>query len=95
MNPTDSVVCYEKAIPIYIDIGKYNLAAKCNIAVAEIHERQRTNPDQAIKNYEAAAEPYETLCQDTQASKCRLHVAGYAAEYGLYEKAIEIYEEVV
>jgi len=93
-DPKEAVSCLEKAIEIYTDMGRFNMAAKHHITVAEIYESDAVDIEKAIQHYEQAADYYRGEESNTSANRCMLNVARYAAQLEKYDKAIEIYEEV-
>jgi len=93
-DPNEAVSCLTKAIEIYTDMGRFTLAAKHHITIAEIYESEVVDIDKAISNYEQAADYYKGEESNSAANKCMLKVAQYAAHMEKYDKAIEIYEQV-
>lgn len=89
-----SVECLTKAIEIYTDMGRFNMAAKHHMTVAEIYETEAADIEKAITHYEQAADYYKGEESNTSANRCMLNVARYAAQLEKYDKAIQIYEEV-
>lgn len=83
-----------RAIEIYTDMGKFSIAAKHHMTVAEIYEAELVDIEKAITHYEQAADYYKGEESKTSANRCLLNVARYAAQLDQYQKAIEIYEEV-
>ena len=90
----EAVACLQKAIEIYTDMGRFNIAAKHHMSVAEIYESELVDVEKAISHYEQAADYYKGEESRTSAHRCLLNVARYAAQLEQYSKAIEIYEEV-
>jgi len=93
-DPNEAVGCLQKAIDIYTDMGRFTMAAKNHITIAEIYESDVIDINQAIRNYEQAADYYKGEESNSSANKCLLKVAQYAAHLEQYEKAIDIYEQV-
>lgn len=89
-----AVECLQKAIEIYTDMGRFNIAAKHHMSCAEIYESELVDIEKAISHYEQAADYYKGEESTTSANRCLLSVARYAAQLEKYQKAIEIYEEV-
>lgn len=89
-----AVECMLQAIEIYTDMGRFQIAAKHHMTVAEIYEGELSDIDKAITHYEQAADYYKGEESNSSANRCLLNVARYAAQLGQYEKAIKIYEEV-
>uniref|UniRef100_A0A663F9T6 Alpha-soluble NSF attachment protein-like n=1 Tax=Aquila chrysaetos chrysaetos TaxID=223781 RepID=A0A663F9T6_AQUCH len=77
--------------------GRFTIAAKHHISIAEIYETELVDIEKAIAHYEQAADYYkgeESFQQVSSANKCLLKVATYAAQLEQYQKAVEIYEQV-
>ncbi|KAJ7365416.1 hypothetical protein OS493_005523 [Desmophyllum pertusum] len=85
---------FEMAINIYTDMGRFTMAAKHHITVAEIHESNAADLEKAIFHYEQAAQYYKGEESNSSANKCLLKVAMYSAQMEDYAKALVIYEEV-
>uniref|UniRef100_A0A8C8EJE9 Uncharacterized protein n=1 Tax=Oncorhynchus tshawytscha TaxID=74940 RepID=A0A8C8EJE9_ONCTS len=77
-----------------ITIGRFTIAAKHHISIAEIYENELLDVDKAIAHYEQAADYYKGEESNSAANKCLLKVATYAAQLEQYQKAIEIYEQI-
>ncbi|CAD5118496.1 DgyrCDS7193 [Dimorphilus gyrociliatus] len=90
----EAVSCITKAIEIYTDMGKFTIAAKHHITIAEIFENDMIDIEKAITHYEQAADYYKGEESNSSANKCLLKVAQYAAQMEQYEKAIDIYETI-
>ncbi|KAK0150100.1 Alpha-soluble NSF attachment protein [Merluccius polli] len=93
-DPHEAINCLSRAIEIYTDMGRFNIAAKHHIAIAEIFETELVDVDKAVAHYEQAADYYKGEESTSSANKCLLKVATYAAQLEQYPKAIEIYEQV-
>ncbi|KAL4239077.1 hypothetical protein ACF0H5_003780 [Mactra antiquata] len=93
-DPQESVNCLGKAIEIYTDMGRFTIAAKHHVSIAEIYESELADMDKAMSSYQQAADYYKGEESNSSANKCSLKVAQYAAQLERYEQAIEIYEEV-
>uniref|UniRef100_A0A671R3I5 Alpha-soluble NSF attachment protein n=1 Tax=Sinocyclocheilus anshuiensis TaxID=1608454 RepID=A0A671R3I5_9TELE len=74
--------------------GRFTIAAKHHVTIAEIYETELVDIDKAIAHYEQAADYYKGEESTSSANKCLLKVATYAAQLERYPKAIEIYEQV-
>ncbi|XP_045075953.1 N-ethylmaleimide-sensitive factor attachment protein, alpha b isoform X2 [Coregonus clupeaformis] len=74
--------------------GRFTIAAKHHISIAEIFETELVDIDKAIAHYEQAADYYKGEESTSSANKCLLKVATYVAQLEQYQKAIEIYEQV-
>ncbi|KAL7991280.1 hypothetical protein Chor_015536 [Crotalus horridus] len=63
--------------------GRFTIAAKHYITIAEIYESELVDIEKFI-----------TSVAFSSANKCLLKVAGYAAQLEQYQKAVEIFEQV-
>lgn len=90
----EAIASLSQAIDIYTDMGRFTIAAKHHVAIAEIYEAETAKLDQAISHYEQAADYYKGEESTSSSNKCLLKVAGYAAQLEQYTKAINIYEQV-
>ncbi|TRY88482.1 hypothetical protein DNTS_005162 [Danionella cerebrum] len=88
-DPQEAIKCLNAAIDIYTDMGRFTIAAKHHITIAEVYESEL-----AIAHYEQAADYYKGEESNSSANKCLLKVASYSAQLEQYQKAIEIYEQV-
>ncbi|XP_069500443.1 alpha-soluble NSF attachment protein [Ambystoma mexicanum] len=93
-DPQEAINCLIRAIEIYTDMGRFTIAAKHHITIAEIYETELVDIEKAIAHYEQAADYYKGEESNSSANKCLLKVATYAAQLEQYQKAIEIYEQV-
>uniref|UniRef100_A0A8C4R141 N-ethylmaleimide-sensitive factor attachment protein, alpha a n=1 Tax=Eptatretus burgeri TaxID=7764 RepID=A0A8C4R141_EPTBU len=93
-DPQEAINCINKSIEIYTDMGRFTIAAKHHITIAEVYESELVDIDKAIAHYEQAADYYKGEESNSSANKCLLKVAAYAAQLEQYQKAIEIYEQV-
>uniref|UniRef100_A0AAY4DCE5 NSF attachment protein alpha n=1 Tax=Denticeps clupeoides TaxID=299321 RepID=A0AAY4DCE5_9TELE len=93
-NWSEAINCLNRAIEIYTDMGRFTIAAKHHITIAEIYETELVDIDKAVAHYEQAADYYKGEESNSSANKCLLKVATYAAQLEQYQKAIEIYEQV-
>uniref|UniRef100_A0A8C1E1Y7 N-ethylmaleimide-sensitive factor attachment protein, alpha b n=2 Tax=Cyprinus carpio TaxID=7962 RepID=A0A8C1E1Y7_CYPCA len=83
-DPQEAINCLNRAIEIYTDMGRFTIAAKHHVTIAEIYETELVDIDKDPQPC--------TFC--ISANKCLLKVATYAAQLEQYPKAIEIYEQV-
>uniref|UniRef100_A0A673L296 Alpha-soluble NSF attachment protein n=1 Tax=Sinocyclocheilus rhinocerous TaxID=307959 RepID=A0A673L296_9TELE len=93
-NWSEAINCLNRAIEIYTDMGRFTIAAKHHVTIAEIYETELVDIDKAIAHYEQAADYYKGEESTSSANKCLLKVATYAAQLEQYPKAIDIYEQV-
>lgn len=92
---TEAVNCLLKAIEIYTDMGRFTMAAKHHQTIAEVYETEAVDLDRAVQHYEQAADYFKGEESNSSANKCLLKVAQYAAQLENYDKAIQIYEQVI
>jgi len=91
----EAIQCLDRAIEIYTDMGRFSIAAKHHVTIAEIYESTGLlDIDKAIIHYTQAADYYKGEESTSAANKCLLKVASYAAQQENYKQAINIYEEV-
>ncbi|XP_074387946.1 alpha-soluble NSF attachment protein-like isoform X2 [Zonotrichia albicollis] len=93
-DPQEAVTCLLRAIEIYTDMGRFTIAAKHHIAIAEIYESDLLDIEKAVAHYEQAADYYRGEESTSSANKCLLKVAAYAAQLEQFPRAIDIYEQV-
>uniref|UniRef100_A0A8D2ZVQ2 N-ethylmaleimide-sensitive factor attachment protein, beta b n=1 Tax=Scophthalmus maximus TaxID=52904 RepID=A0A8D2ZVQ2_SCOMX len=93
-NWSEAIKCLNASIDIYTDMGRFTIAAKHHISVAEILESDLVDIEKAIAHYEQAADYYKGEESNSSANKCLLKVGAYCAQLEQYQKAIEIYEQV-
>ncbi|XP_026777303.2 N-ethylmaleimide-sensitive factor attachment protein, alpha a [Pangasianodon hypophthalmus] len=93
-DPQEAIKCLSRAIDIYTDMGRFTIAAKHHITVAEIYEADLLDIDKAVVHYEQAGDYYKGEESTSSANKCLLKVAMYAAQFEQYQKAIQIYEQI-
>ncbi|XP_008584267.1 PREDICTED: alpha-soluble NSF attachment protein isoform X2 [Galeopterus variegatus] len=93
-DPQEAINCLMRAIEIYTDMGRFTIAAKHHISIAEIYETELVDIEKAIAHYEQSADYYKGEESNSSANKCLLKVAGYAAQLEQYQKAIDIYEQL-
>lgn len=103
-----AVDCYRKATEIFVDMGRFNMAAKAHTTIAEIYEAAlgggeatkttvlspEVCKDKAMVEYQKAADHYKGEEQRSSAAKCLLKVAALAAEVEQYQRAMHTFEEV-
>uniref|UniRef100_A0A8C6TZC4 N-ethylmaleimide-sensitive factor attachment protein, beta b n=1 Tax=Neogobius melanostomus TaxID=47308 RepID=A0A8C6TZC4_9GOBI len=93
-DPNEAIKCLNAAIDIYTDMGRFTIAAKHHISIAEIYESELVDMEKAIAHYEQAADYYKGEESNSSANKCLLKVGAYCAQLEQYQKSIEIYEQV-
>lgn len=94
MQFSEAVNCLLKAIEIYLEMGRFTMAAKHHQSIAEMYESEAVDLERAVHHYEQAADYFRGEESNSSANKCLLKVAQYAAQLENYEKAIQIYEQV-
>lgn len=93
-DPNEAAGCLLKAVDIYTDMGRFNVAAKHHQTIAEIYESDVADLEKAMHHYEQAADFFKGEESNSSANKCMLKVAQYAAQLENYDRAIKIYEDV-
>ncbi|EMP27345.1 Beta-soluble NSF attachment protein [Chelonia mydas] len=99
-DPQEAMNCLNAAIDIYTDLGRFTIAAKHHITIAEIYETELVDIEKATFPDLCAELAPDLQCGETKTraaltvGKCLLKVAAYAAQLEQYQKAIEIYEQV-
>ncbi|KRX18619.1 Soluble NSF attachment protein [Trichinella nelsoni] len=94
INPKQAIDCLLKAVEIYSEMGRFTMAAKYYMSVAELYESECNDPEKAMHHYEKAADYYKGEESKSSANKCMLKVAQFAAELEQYKKAADIFEEI-
>ncbi|KAJ7961130.1 Alpha-soluble NSF attachment protein [Quillaja saponaria] len=88
-----AISCLDQAVNIFMEIGRHNMAAKYCKEIGEAYELDE-NIEKATLYFERAAELLELSEATTSANQCKLKVAQFSAQFGEYQKAIRIYEEI-
>ncbi|CAI2355030.1 unnamed protein product [Caenorhabditis sp. 36 PRJEB53466] len=94
VQPERAVECLEKTSEIYTDMGRFTMAAKNHVSIAELYETELPDKEQCVKHYQQAADYYKGEEQKSSASKCLVKVAMYSAEMEKYSQAIAVFEEI-
>ncbi|KHJ78906.1 Aromatic-di-Alanine repeat protein, partial [Oesophagostomum dentatum] len=97
INPQLAVDCLLKTSEIYTDMGRFNMAAKNHVTIAELFETECPDTEQCIQHYQKAADYYKGEEAKSSATKCLIKVAqasSYAAQLEQYQKAISVFEEI-
>uniref|UniRef100_A0A8C6Z3K3 Alpha-soluble NSF attachment protein-like n=1 Tax=Nothoprocta perdicaria TaxID=30464 RepID=A0A8C6Z3K3_NOTPE len=71
-DPQEAVNCLGRAIEIYTDMGRFTIAAKHHISIAEIYETELVDIEKAIAHYEQAADYYRG--EESNSAPCPLRV---------------------
>ncbi|XP_072863580.1 alpha-soluble NSF attachment protein-like isoform X1 [Chlorocebus sabaeus] len=95
MTPLPALWMLEMLTKRQIPKGRFTIAAKHHITIAEIYETELVDIEKAIAHYEQSADYYKGEESNSSANKSLLKVAAYAAQLEQYQKAIEIYEQVL
>lgn len=91
-QPEKATGLLQKAVSIYTDMGRLNMAARQLKEIAEVNEKQGLK-EEAITFYEQAADLFETEGSNSEATKCKLKIAEFSGEMGRYQRAVELFEE--
>jgi len=89
-----AIECFNKAIDIFTDMGRFVMAAKHHSNVAELYETDSMDIEKAISHYEKAADYYDVDDSKSCANKCWLKVALHASQLEQYSKAVELFDKV-
>uniref|UniRef100_A0A4W4FNA8 N-ethylmaleimide-sensitive factor attachment protein, beta b n=1 Tax=Electrophorus electricus TaxID=8005 RepID=A0A4W4FNA8_ELEEL len=89
-DPQEAINCLNAAIDIYTDMGRFTIAAKHHITIAEVYESELVD----IEKVQYFGHNAHNNSPYSSANKCLLKVASYSAQLEQYQKAIEIYEQV-
>lgn len=105
-NLTSAAKCYEKfdikvavnylltAINIYLDLGRFLMAAKLHHHIADVYE-EHLNFREAIEHYEQAVDLYKTQESYVAANRCQLKMAQHlSADLYDFVKAGDLFEAV-
>ncbi len=91
VNPNEAVACLTRAVELYVDEGRFQVAAKQEQQIGELLE-EMGDMEQAITHYQTAADYFDGEGQASAAAKVKLKVADWCALNSQYARAIEIYE---
>uniref|UniRef100_A0A158P9N7 C2H2-type domain-containing protein n=1 Tax=Angiostrongylus cantonensis TaxID=6313 RepID=A0A158P9N7_ANGCA len=75
INPQLAVDCLLKTCEIYTDMGRFNMAAKNHVTIAELFEAECPDTEQCIQHYQKAADYYKGEESKSSATKCLIKVA--------------------
>jgi len=92
-NFTAASTAMAKAIDLYIEEGRLNMAAKYELELAGMYETDNDIPN-AINHYEAAADLYENENSTSSSNECLLKVAHIEASLENFPRAVELFEKV-
>ncbi len=94
LSNNKAVHCFNNAIKIYTEMGRFHSVAQLHQTIAEMYENQLDHLDHAVRHYEKAADFFELEECESSANSCWLKVANYASQLGEYQKAIRVYEQL-
>eukprot|EP00124_Ichthyophonus_hoferi_P003327 Ihof_evm2s283 gene=Ihof_evmTU2s283 len=92
--PDGAIVALSYAVECYTDMGKFTMAAKQEMMIAELYESEIVDLKKACEAYSQAADWFSGEDQTSSANKALLKVAMYSAQLEDYDKAVQIYEKV-
>jgi len=92
-SPSESIRCFKMGIEIYLDDGRFSMAAKHQKEIAEMFEAD-SDFQSSVEAYKLAADYYEGDNQASHANNCLLKVALISATLEQYQQAIDIYVQV-
>ncbi|KAI3748896.1 hypothetical protein L6452_12310 [Arctium lappa] len=92
-NTAECVSHLEKALNLFMEIGRLSMSARYCKEIAELYE-QEENLKQAMVYYDKAADLYQGEEVNTSANQCNLKIAQFAAQLEQYQKAIDIFENI-
>lgn len=105
-NLTSAAKCYEKfnikiavnflltAIDIYLDLGRFLMAAKLHNQIADVYD-DHLDFGKAVEHYEQAADFYKAQESHVAANKCQLKMAQHlSAELSDFAKAGDLFEAI-
>jgi len=88
-----SIELMSRAVNIFIDLGRFQIAAKNQKEIAEIYESEGDLKN-AIAAYTKAAEWFEGEDSKSSATNCKLKVALFSSQLEDYVTAYTIFEQV-
>jgi len=92
-NPTAATEALLKAIHLYAEEGKFNMAAKYEKELAEMYEAELDTTN-SLKHFEISAEYFENENSPSAANQCLLKVAHFSATLGNFSRAVELFEQI-
>ncbi|KAJ4970545.1 hypothetical protein NE237_003644 [Protea cynaroides] len=92
-SPKEAISCLTKAVTLFKEIGRLNIAARHCKEIGELYEQEQ-DLEQSIFFYEQAADLFESEESTTSANQCKQKIAQFAAQMEQYQKAIEFYEDI-
>lgn len=85
-DTNEAVSCLVKAIEIYADMGRFQIAAKHHQAIAEIYE---TDPTELVSNVLLWMQAFRTICNLLQSVCCLISLQKRAMQH--YEQAADYF----
>jgi len=92
-DPNAAIKALHSAIDLLTDNGRFRIAAKLQMEIAELYETELVDLEKAVEAYSLAADWFSSE-EGSSPNKALLKVAQFSAQLGQYERAIEIYEKV-
>jgi alpha-soluble NSF attachment protein len=93
VDTPEAINCLKLSIDIFLDMGRFSVAAKHHKEIAELYENE-ANLDESIKHYTTAAEYFASEEATSSVNQCFLKVAQFGAQLERYDLAIEKFEQV-
>ncbi|KAK0408831.1 hypothetical protein QR680_004187 [Steinernema hermaphroditum] len=94
VDPQKAVTCLQKTCDIYTDMGRFSMAARNHVTIAELYESEQPDMEKCMEHYQKAADYYKGEESKSSATKCLVKVAQYAAQLEQFRNAIKVFEEV-
>lgn len=88
-----AVRALQRALDIYIDGGRFSIAAKAEKDIAEIYEAEG-NLTEAAEHYQKSSDYYEMEGQSSNRDSGLMKVAHFYGSLGKYHEAAELFEKV-
>ncbi|MEW5307248.1 MAG: hypothetical protein WDW38_002510 [Sanguina aurantia] len=93
-NPAKSNQLLQRAVGMYTDMGRLNMAARQLKDIGENNEKAGLKAE-AIAFYEKAADLFEAEKEgSSEATKCKLKIAEFQADLGKFREAAALFEAV-
>lgn len=90
----EAITIMRKVIDIYVDMGRFAIAAKHYMEMAEMYEQEPADLIKSSDYYQKAADFYQGEESKSSANRCLLKVAQYCAEMEVYDRASVLYEQI-
>jgi len=92
-DPEKAITCYTEASALFIELGRFGMAAKTEKHIGELQESE-ANLEEAITHFQFAADYYNGENSTSSANQCELKVAHFCAQLGEFGRAVDIFESV-